>query len=103
MKMHCDLLGENFREESVTASAADAIKSMAGGNAAHRASALKLALRNGRLKREKLFRCPVRSCKFHKTPYCSTGLWPTCPRGHSYTRGGTSEDGRSQDGSSPGE
>lgn len=48
MKKLCELLGDRFREKSITASAVDPIRSMAGGNAAHRASALKLALRNGR-------------------------------------------------------
>jgi len=47
MKMHCELLGGKFYEESTTASVVDFIKSMADGGAAHRAGALKLALRNG--------------------------------------------------------
>ena len=49
MKMHCELLGGEFTEESTTASVEDVIKGMVGGRAVHRASALKLALRNYRL------------------------------------------------------
>lgn len=48
MKMHCEMLGGKFPEESTTASVAEFIKSAAGGTASHRAGALKLALRNGR-------------------------------------------------------
>ena len=46
MEMLCKLLGKRFREESITASVVDLIKGMEGGNAAHRAGALKLALSN---------------------------------------------------------
>ena len=48
MKMQCELLGGISPVESTTASVTDFIKSMVGGKAAHRAGALKLALRNGR-------------------------------------------------------
>lgn len=48
MKVLCELLGDKFREKGITASAVDLIRSMEGGNAAYRAGALKLALRNGR-------------------------------------------------------
>ena len=46
MEMFCKLLGNRFREESITASVEDLIRGMEGGNAAHRTGALKLALRN---------------------------------------------------------
>lgn len=66
MKMHCGLLDEKFHEKSTTTSAADLIKSMAGGDAAHRAGALKLALRNGRLRGGVPPRCPdPPDCDFH--------------------------------------
>ena len=48
MEMHCKLLGTRFPEEITTASVSDLIKSMVGGKATHRASALKLALKTGR-------------------------------------------------------
>jgi len=50
MKMQCNLLDGMFNDKSTTISVADLIKTMAGGNAAHRAGALEFALRNGRLR-----------------------------------------------------
>lgn len=48
MRMHCELLGSRFSEETITTSVSDLIKNMVGGKAAYRAGALTLALRNGR-------------------------------------------------------
>lgn len=47
MKMYCELLESTFHGESITAAVADFIRSITGGKAAHCATTLKLALRNG--------------------------------------------------------
>ena len=84
MKVHCELLGGEFDEKSTTVSTTDVIKSMVGGNAAHRAGALKLALRNGRSKGGTHLRCPVHDCDFHDNPVScrSLGSNLTCPSDH---------------------
>lgn len=83
MKMYCELLSHKFREERVTASVADSIKTMAGGKAAYRATALKLALRHS-CSEGVLLRCPIRSCVNHDNPVSyrslGTNLW--CPEAH---------------------
>ena len=84
MKMHGELLRGKFRGKSTTVSTTDFIKTMVGGNAAHRAGALKLALRDTRPRSGVLLRCPCRSCDFHHDhiSYRSLGSRLTCQTSH---------------------
>jgi len=57
MKMQCELLQDDFRNDTTTAEGVGFIKSMLGGNSAHRAGALKAGLRQGLLS-STFLRCP---------------------------------------------
>ena len=49
MKMQCELLHDEFNNDTTTAEGVGFIRDMLGGNSAHRAGALKAGLREGLL------------------------------------------------------
>lgn len=82
-QMQSELLYGKFNDEATTAEGVRFIQSIPGGNSAHRAGALKVALKEG-LNRVFLL-CSRPGCDFHysATPYCLIGPKMTiCPRDH---------------------
>ena len=68
MNMQCDLLYYKFNNDTTTDEGVGFIKSMVGGNSAHRAGALKAGLREGLLNSAVLR--PHDDCDFHNTASC---------------------------------
>jgi len=85
MKMQCELLYGQSKNDSITAEGVDYIESMLGGGSSYRASALKLALRKGFVNGVFL-RCPNGGCDLHNntTPYRLLGSSLQCPRHHHF-------------------
>lgn len=82
-KMECELLYDNFNNETTTAKGVEFIESMLGGNSAHCAEALKLGLREGLLGGVFL-RCPRSDCRMHNnsTPHGLLESSVKCPNRH---------------------